>query len=449
MDGPDIGSTPDPNASIQYTPLNQPASSPTPAPEKVKYDQSASTMKESEAEALMALFLAMQAPGLVPPNMNLADFAELMSGKGAIDSITAKSIDLRFEETKNDIISSMWANFSKGIQELEERSKEDYIKKWVEEVGKEGPKSTSEYFAYLLVLSASRRADELGESGGQSPLAVQFNQSFNQWFTDPANTSAIDGRNGNFPDPAFIIGALASNPDALRAAIGSVGLVSGVEVSKQLSVSPIADALAGVGPSSGLPIDYQAAGALIAALLYQGAVSKANLETLQDAALKGKPPQDIEFAINYTKNILAIVTHNLKGGAEVSPEQQSQNQMIRLMLNVMALNLLYRRVFGGLEGGKEFTDLLKDGGTKDLLKDVAMDAGTKAEVQGLIDQLVLQIKINLPTDEPARSGTIARLSEYIDSNDSVDSMLSTTRMFTASLGATPDITQRRIGGTLI
>lgn len=445
MDGTDIsGFGPqDPNA--QSANIDSVEQAPPPASAlPVEENRSTSTLQKSELE-LAELLLAAQYPGLIPPNILAADLADIQaSGNSAAIGViaanaTAIQIAMKADQVKNDIISSMWDNFSKGIQEMEERAKRDDIQRWTQDVSRAGPKSSSEYYAFLLALSATERADELNDPSNpnQSALAVQFNNAFNQWMIIPSNESnvAINGPSGSYPDSSFIAGCVACNADLVRDAIGAVGLGVGY----QLSVNPIADAVTAVGPNSGLPVDSQAAGALIAALLYGGAANKATIETLEEAARSGKPPQDLEFALNYAQNILAIVSHNIeKGAVTVSKEQHGQNQMIRLMLSVMALNLVYRAAFGGMEGQKEFTDLLKEGGTSDI----------DPAIKPTIDRLIAQIKTFLPSDEPSRSQTIASLSEYIDSKDSVDSLLATTRMFTASLGVKPDILQKRLEGTI-
>nr|MBA3815978.1 hypothetical protein [Parachlamydiaceae bacterium] len=78
-----------------------------------------------------------------------------------------------------------------------------------------------------------------------------------------------------------------------------------------------------------------------------------------------------------------------------------------------------------------------DGGTDDI----------DPAIKPTIDRLLAQIKNFLPTDEPRLSQTMASLSEYIDSKDSTESMLSTSRMFAASLNARPDILGGRLGAT--
>lgn len=446
MDGPDINNTPNPNAQPAFQPVEAPPT-PTsvPAPGQVEYDQNASTMSQTDQQLLEELFLAMQYPGLLPPNMINNNYTDSVTngGPGSISSVNNSSaitlIDMKYEEAKNDIITAIWDNFSKSVQELEQRAKEDYIKKWAEDVYKNGPKSSTEYYAYVLAMSASNRSEELADQGdvGQSALSVQFKTAFNQWFSVPdSGTAVVTGMSSGAKDPidpTFKVGALASNLDVIPDAVSMVAIAGAT----QFSINPVADALTAVGPNTGLPIDSQAAGALIAALLYGGARNKADVETLEKAAAKGQPPQDIDFALNFAKNILAIVSHNLEGESTASKDQASQHQMIRLMLSVMALNLLYRAGYGGMEGSKEFAGLLKEGGTKDI----------DPAIKPTIDLLVAQIKNFLPTDEPSRSQMIASLSDYIDSKDSTESMLSTSRMFAAALKDRPNISGGRLGAT--
>lgn len=442
---PDISSNPNFNTqstfqSFSTAPVN------APAPGQVEYDQNASTIKKTDQQILEEIFLAMQFPGLLPPNMTMNDLSEMVATGNSITGIANSSAitkaDMLYEQTKNDIISSIWENFTKSIREMEALSKEAYIKKWDQEVAKGGPKSSAEYFAYTLALSSSNRAKELSNEGdvGQSTLYSQFKTAFDQWFNVSENNGigiSDEGKDKAIAsggiDPSFKIGALVSHADIMSEAAALIGLTAAT----QLTISPVADALTAVGPNSGLPGDSQAAGAMIAALLYGGAKNKADVETLEKAAAKGQPPQDIDFALNFAKNILAIVSQKLEGEASASREEPGQHQLIRLMLSVMALNLLYRAGYGGMEGSKEFTALLAKGGTDNI----------DPMIKPTIDQLVAQIKNFLPKDEPARSNMIASLSEYIDTKDSSESMLATSRMFAASLNARPDIFGGRLGAT--
>lgn len=421
MDGTDVSgfSTPDTNVPVQQSiQVSAPGTASSPVA-----DISVSSIQKSEME-VAALLMASQFPGLIPP-----------SGVSGVDSAHAAIlISISVDKMKNDIITSMWDNFQKSVDELAERAKKDDIKHWMEKVSQNGPKSATEYQAYILALSATARADEItppDSAASQSALSVQFSNAFNQWIAIPSSdpSMAVNGP-GKYPDPSFIAGTVASNSDAIRDSIGAVGLATGV----QMSVSPVADALAAVGPASGLPADYQAAAALVAALLNGGAVYKATADAIEESARSGKPPQDLEFALNYAQNILAIVSHNVEKETPADPHQSGRNQMIRLMLSVMALNLVYRAAYGGMEGGKEFADLLEEGGTNDL----------NPAIKPTIQKLVAQIQSFLPTDPAERANVIASLSEYIDSKDSVDSMLSTTRMFAASLGEKPDLLQKRL-----
>jgi len=222
-----------------------------------------------------------------------------------------------------------------------------------------------------------------------------------------------------------LVGAVAANPDALRTAIGADSAILGVN----LSSSPVADAVFAVGPNSGLPGDYQAAAALIAALMYSGTVAKATADTI--AASGGKPLQDLSFAINYAQQTMAIVTKNIGAEGPTDPYRAGQNNMVRLMLTAMALNMVYRAAYGGMEG-KEMASLLA-GNTADI----------PASVRNILDQLVGLVNFYLPKDAGARAETIARLMEYVDSKDSVDSMLETSRLYTSFLN-TGDVDANRL-----
>jgi len=393
---------------------------------------SQSSIQKSELEAIEAL-LAAGFPMLLPPNLTATNFRDLsdngsVSGIGATASSDAYiKLASQIEQTKNDIINSMWDNFNKAVRELADRARKDDIRRWTEDADRAGPKSSTEYYAYLLSLSATQRAAESATS--ENSLAVQFNNTFNTWMVQPVANNSVSGVSSSqgYPDSSFISGCVAcSSSDVVRGAIGAVSPSLGY----QMSVSPVADALYATGPTSGLPVDYQAAAGLVAALLNGGAVYKATNDTIQQAASNGKPPQDLNFAINYAQNIMKIVTHNVEKGQPTNPQAKSQNQLIRLMLSTMALNMVYRAAFGGMSG-KEFADLIA-GNTQNL----------PAQVKPLLEQLVGYVKSFLPDNPVAYQSTLVNLMAYVDNKNSVDSMLNTTRMFSELL-KTGDIDGQR------
>lgn len=379
---------------------------------------SASSIQESELQALELLMIA-SLPILIAPQINGN------SPVTANSSQVSGSINIDMEAKKNEIISKMWDSYIANIREIADRAKKEDIKKQTINAAQPGPKSSGEYLIYLMALSSTARADEIGANG----LTVQFTQTYNQWLVNPVesgNHTAITGISNGYPSSSFLAGCVACNPDAIRNAIGA----SGVALGFQLSSSPVADALFAVGPTSGLPGDYQAAAALVAALLNGGAVYKASADTMA-ASGGAKPQYDLNFAVNYAKNVMAIVTKNIEGQESSNPERASQNTMIRLMLSAMALNMVYRSAYGGMQG-KEFENLLA-GNTADLPE----------EVKSLIEQLVSLVNAYLPQDPKSRANTIGRLMEYVDSKDSVDSMLETSRLF-ASFLDTNDLDATRL-----
>jgi hypothetical protein len=431
MSGPNIGNyggfgTQDPNASSIPGAGNVSGTNPI---SKSSNSSDESTIERSQLEAIMML-LSAGIPFLTPPQSIATSFQDLSAAKGisgvtAVSNIDISQIKMQVDQTKNDIINSMWDSFLKNVREMAERAKQDNIKKWTEDVNKNGPKSSTEYYAYLMALSSSQRSEEI--SGNGNVLASQFNQTFNQWLVSPA-LQAENIAGGGYPSASFIAGSVAANSDAVRDAIGAAGAVVGY----QMSVSPVADALYAVGPNSALPADSQAAAALVTALLNGGAAFKATNDSIQQAANGGTPPRDLDFAMNYAKNIMNIVTHNVGNGEPLSKEQTSQNQMIRLMLTTMALVLVYRTAYGGITG-PEFGSLLNPESSKDLPE----------EIRPLTQQLASLLKSYLPDDPSGRVNTLNRLTAYADQNESVDSMLSTSRMFSGLL-TTGDINHKRL-----
>lgn len=395
----------------------------------------ASTIEQSEL--VLATMLAAGFPILAPPELVLTDLrqAARISGAGAgVDgdvSISAEGkaylqFDEEFEQTKHEIINAMWDTFLKNVHETAERYKREELRRYEEELSQHDPKSAAEYYAILMAEATKERDKEL-VGADELPLVVQFSATLQHWVVVPMKEAAgLAILGGSYPSSSFVAGALASNVDMVRSSIGHVGK----ELNAQLSISPIADALFAVGPTSGLPADYQAAAALVAALLNSGAVYKATNDTIQAAIAKVEPPKDLQFAINYAKEILSMVSFSLKGEKGSSQERSSQSKMMRLMLLLMAINMVYRAAYGGM-GGQELEGLLE--GDFDNVDESLIP---------ILSQLIAKINSLLPPRSES-GDLIERMKNYVDSKQSIDTMLSTTRIFKGLL-VTDDLQQRRL-----
>lgn len=377
-----------------------------------------STIAQSELNALLTM-LAAGFPTLQPPQVVATNYRELGAAQ-AINGAGILTLSIQSEQTKNAIINSMWDLFLKRVHEIEERAKKEDIEKWTKNVAANGgPKSATEYNAYLISITAGQRDKEVN---GNDSLTVQFDHTFHRWFIAPLdlNGSAIvnplavplTSDSHSYPSSAFIAGALVTAADALQ------GPTSGQHLG---SMNPVADALFAMGPNSTLPGDYQAAAAMIAALLYGGAMRKATNDTIKGAAQTGKPPQDLDFALNYAYNVMKIVSQPL-----AKPENKvrsDQDKFIRLMLSVMALKMVYRARYNGMTG-IELASLL-EGNTSDIHE----------SIKSTVQQLVKLINANLPKDAVERENAIGDMMAYVDSPQSMDSTLGITRMYNEYLTA--------------
>lgn len=393
---------------------------------------SISTLKKSELEAIILELLA-GSPMLQPPHSNATNLQDLVSNAltGSVDATTAlAALGSKWEQTKNDIISTMWDTYLAALHKKDDEKKAEYIKHWTEDINKGGPKSAAEYYAYLMSLPQTQKIDEISDPQNGA-LAAQFT-AVNNWLIKPSETgNAIEPASNvtagqasaGYPDSRFIVGALIVSQDVVREAIGAT--------TQSISLNPVADALFALGPSSGLPMDSQSAVALVAALLNGGAVYKANSDTVEQAAKNNQLPQDVNFAINYAKNILAIVTHNVQEDQGTAPDEFSQNRLVRLLLSTMALSVLYRSVFHGLTN-EERNDVI-GGNTSSLPQ----------EVRELFEQLTAEINSVLPQDPASREAMLGMVYSFVDQNRSVDSLFGTTRILKQLL-TSGDIDQQRL-----
>lgn len=386
-----------------------------------------STMQKADPQyddqAIVTMLMEMLgAPKLAQPQEN--NFTPAQKAAISIDAI------------KSQILSSWLDSVQKSNEAAKEAAVKDDIKadELKREIRKQdekrieatGPKSSVEYSAFLLQSTTNVRAKEL--SSDSNTLSIQFSGAFDAWFMHPSATA--DGR---FPDPSFINGCLVCGPAAIQTAIGADSSILGI----QLSISPAADALAVGGPASALPGDQQAAisaSAMIAAMMFYGAFGAANKTNVTEAIAGGNTPTTLGFAKDFAKQIMAIVTHPLEGGDPM------QNNLIRLMLSAIGLNLLYRTAYGaGTEkegmSGKDMAALINGGDISDI---------PDPEVRKMVGDLVTLINNYLPEGEDARNKAIAVLSEQVDDKESADSMLETTNLF-ASLLNTKGIDASRLG----
>lgn len=408
----------DPNAAQISGPIPAPLTSESDSTDTSVYS---SSISQSQMEA-MAMMMIAGMPLLVPPNDNVDSSSSLSSQN--IDAIV-RQVDISTQQMEHEIITEMWDKFLETLHEIAAQQRAADRRREIFDTDKTGPMSGSEYLVYLMSVSLNQRALETKDEG-ISPLVSQFSNTYNQWLISPADATSIS-TSGDYPSASFIAGAVASNPDAIRAAIGADGAALGV----QLSVSPVADALLAVGPASGLPGDYQAAAALVAAMLYNGAVNRAVQNNLDPASTGAKPVQDLNFAIGFARTIMAIVAQSLEGAQSNDPQQAGQSDLIRLMLASVALNMIYRAGYGGMSG-VDMDSLIR--GTANVPEN---------QISGIVAQLLGVIRGYLPADAAARDEAIARLSEYVDSKESVDSMLGTSNLLSSQLG-TGEITAERI-----
>lgn len=330
-----------------------------------------------------------------------------------------KSLD-QVEQTKDTIIASIVQNYNKNLSEFSERMQSNDIQIWMQEVSDKGTESPTEYYAFILARSATQSVD------GKNALIERFSQALNQWIIEPNTQFPLSGEDMPvYPSSAFIAGSMVCGVDIVRDAIKNTTNI----FQHQLQNSPVADVLFAAAPSVVLTPDYQAAAALIVALLNNGAVYKATEDALKQGKEKNSPPRDLDFAIQYARHIISIVKHKSSIFSQ-HKEIQERDRLIRLMLTVMALNMVYRSAYGGMTG-EEFGAILK-GETSDIHDRIKL----------LVEQLAGLIKANLPVYEEVRAETILKLMDYIDRKDSIDSMLQSTRIL-ANLLSTKDVDQKR------
>lgn len=385
------------------------------------YSSSDSSISPSQAEALIAA-LMFGYPFLPPPN-------DIQQGNTNVASVSISPTQLAMmvNQKEHDIISSMWDTYINQIRAFAEQSRKDDIKKWTIDADKGGLMSGAQYHAYLMSISSTSRADEV--EGNGNAIAVSFNNMINSWSVPPvtsADSTQVNSLTSNTSNygASFIAACMACSPDLV---LSQLGLNS---QGPQISVSPAADALTAVGPTSGLPADSQAAVAMMAALLFNGVANRTAVEAAPDANSKKTPQQmDLDYAIQFANNALALVTQNAKGSANANPEQQAQNRPVRLMLSLVSLNMLLRTGYGGMNG-EEFKSLL-----------AGNFGNIDPSILPQVRSLVALINQDLPADDLNSQATINNMAVFVDEkNDysakSADSLLDFGRTLRGYLQAT-------------
>lgn len=387
-----------------------------------------STILKSEIEQLQLLMqIAAGFPILLAPAADNQNNGSQGSSSGVSNANASIRISMNYANKEHEIISSMWDTFINQIREFAKRTQKIDEEDRQIALSNKAADTAAEYLSRLLTSSAVQTVEGTvkGSNEKDSALAVQFDSAFKYWLS-PDN--AIANGSTNYPSSTFVAGALASNTDLLQGASTVTALALVLDL--KITTSPVADAIFAVGPTSGLPGDYQAAAALVASLLNAGAVAKAATDTIQQKA-PGQPIRDLAFAINYGKSIMAIVTRPADKNEQTNKMRAEQNQLIRLMLSTMALNLVYRSAYGGMTG-EEFADLL-DNDNPDL----------PDEIKPHVQELVSLIKSFLPKDPAARAEMISRLMDYVDTKHSVDSMLNTTKGYDQMLKSSDTVEGNR------
>lgn len=350
------------------------------APASSSYNKSSMEKSlEAIAEEMIALTMQASMPSLPPPQ----------------------------ETAKNDGVAGV--NDSKAISA--------FLNSWISNLAIQGEQARKDSVKKDQVahdrLVEDIKSDEIRKEIRKEDEAKAANASFatsyNQWILHPYANGVVG--TGGYPDASFIAGSVLSSAGIVATAIGKDSNVLGV----QLSVSPVADAIAAGGSMSGLPGDVQAAAAMIAALLYNGGINKANEETIK-VTPPGGVPQTLEFSMNFAKQVKRIVNSNVPN----SP----QNNLIRLTLAAMALNLLYRQAYGG--GGKEGMSGMD---MKSLLNGDDISDIPDPAVREMVGELIRMVLKYLPKDTGSRNSAIDNLADQVDSKESSESMLETTNLF--------------------
>ncbi len=359
-----------------------------------------STLSPSEVQAFVAL-LAAWLPVLPPPIVFQSQAAknDAAISQRAVISDGALSINRKMQETQQEIIEFMWDQFIKRLDEEAKFAKEADIKRQTVDFEQKG--GSQGYFYYQEHL--------LNRIGTDKDLIVNTVQ---RWMIAPLEISHQEARVNHdflsYPSPQFMTAAFLT----------SVDIFQGDGVGGQLSTSPVADALYAMGPSSGMPMDTQGAAAMIAALMYGGALNRANSETISQAEKEGKSPQNLSFAIYFSQEILAIVAHVVEHMGTGQNQRNPEDRLACLILTLLATNLLYRTAYHGMVG-EDLTSLLN--GDKQLLPNI----------KGYMDELVRYLQMFLPSDPAVQGSMMANMRQYIDDQHSTESMLSTLRIYQA------------------
>lgn len=426
----------------------------TTAPETpVKVDKTTiSTLGKSEAEAAL-LSLSSSNPLLVPPSSNIADFNDFFSSDGAkltISGDAATKVAMLAEQKNHEIISAIldgWLeNIRKLAKEYEDKINSPQYQDWIKtqspdyhaaiqrataEETKVAVMSTPEYQSWVLsqINPAQIQVPQTALTRNET-LSVGVVNGLDNYVK---NTSPIDATTAL--TAGFVVASTIIGVGALAAPVTDT-------INQNIPmINPMHDQWAYISPL--VPSNMAAELGLIGALFATGALYRAKLDNLAEAAGTGTKPMKLDDAKQYAEKIIATINSpgfkyfadgaliNKMSGSEALTEARKAELLaiVKLVMLSSALALIYK-VEAQKNSSQEFLSMIRGDPS---LGDVIFKAGD------IRAKLVNEMRKNLASlqDPAERTRILEALGEYMGTDPSEEALSSLHSVFEGLLSTTP------------
>ncbi|EFB40486.1 MULTISPECIES: hypothetical protein [Parachlamydia] len=446
----------DPNQVYQGVPTQSttqvgPVSSTTSAPTTQAID----TIQPSQGTKEQTLIDSAN-PVLVPPIVNLNNFAEFYSSNSALKisnnpSDLAIQVAMQIEQKNHEIITNMLDSWIENQKKLE--------KEYNDKI------NSPAYQEWIKLQSADYHAAIQRSTEEQTQLAVMATPEYQMWVLSQMSPAQLQAPEAAFNrDQALKVGVIngldnymASSPSvdseqALSGAFVASSAILGASLlatpvtpeltTDPISYNPIQDQWQYVSPL--VPSNMAAELGLIGGLFAAGVMYRATLNTISDnAGGGGSKPLNLDFAQKYSEQMLKLVASpsfsqfvrgslvdKLNGADTLTDARKDELASILKAVLLSSALATHYKIEAGKNTSQEFLSMIR--GDRNLGDIVFPDTDVRAKLIKAI-----QTQLDNLSDPAERSRVLEAIGEYMDTDPSTDKLLEPQSVFQDLLTTTP------------